>query len=142
MENKKINSIGIEETKEVLVALNELTLAFIQSFKDGVNLESFVHLWELLQKDESLKSKIKEAYENYQLIPFEIAEMNLMDSLNLVGVQLDYFKRIAVALKPLPTPEPVPVPVPEPTPEPVPVPEPTPEPAPVEPTPEAEEDAP
>lgn len=69
MENKLLSIIGTEETKEVLVALNELTLAFIKCFKDGVNLASFIEMWELLQNDADLKLKIKDAYENYQLVP-------------------------------------------------------------------------
>jgi len=132
MENKLLSITGTEQTKEVLIALNELTLAFLKCF-NGVNLASFTELWEILQHDEDLKLKIKVAYENYQLVPIELAGMDLLDSFNLVAVQLEYLKKISDALKS----EPTPVPVPEPTPDPVPEPEPTPDPISVpEPTPE------
>ena len=129
---------GAKETKEALIALNELMLHFIDVFKNGINLGSFIDLWRVLQNDQDLKTKLSLAYDNYNAIPFEVRNLDVLESLDLVVTQLDYFKKIVVAFNnPVPTPEPEPVPEPVPTPEPVPEPVPTPEPVPEpEPTPE------
>jgi hypothetical protein len=152
MEKKNLEVEGVKETKEALVALNELTLQMIKSFKSGLTLDSFATFWVNLQNDAELKNKLEAAYENYKVIPEELNNLTVLDSMDLLITQLDYFKKIVVTLKPVeptplpePTPDPVPVPEPVPTPEPtpvpeeptpVPVPEPTPEPVPEEPTPE------
>lgn len=133
-------SNGVKETKEALVALNELSIHLISIFKNGLNVGSAVDLWKLFQNDEDLRSKIAAAYDNYAAIPSELEGLDIGGTLELTYTQLSYVPAIAEALRgkdPEPLPEPTPEPVPEePAPEPTPVPEPTPEPVPEEPAPE------
>jgi hypothetical protein len=135
-------SNGVKETREALVALNELSIHLISIFKNGLNVGSAVDLWKLFQNDEDLKAKIAAAYDNYAAIPAELEGLDIGGTLELTYTQLSYVPAIAEALRgkdpePLPEPTPEPEPVPEePVPEPTPIPEPTPEPVPEEPVPE------
>lgn len=91
--------VGIKETTDMIIALNEIALTLIKVFKDGFKLESFVELWNIYQNDEDLKNKIKAGYDNYQLIPEEISDIDLMESLKLMTIQIEYAQKIIKELK-------------------------------------------
>lgn len=115
--------LGVKETKEFLVAVNEIVIFLIERFADGVSLEDFAAVYNKITKDEGFISKMAAAYDNYVAIPNEMDDLDLYETLDLTKMQLDYIPQIVGAFR---VPAPVPAPVPEPAPvEPEPVEEPT-----------------
>jgi hypothetical protein len=110
--------LGVKETREFLVAVNEITIFLIERFADGVSLEDFAAIYKKITKDESFISKMAAAYDNYVAIPNEMDDLDLYETLDLTKMQLDYIPLIVGAFR-VPAPIPVPEPVEEPIEEPV-----------------------
>lgn len=88
---KKPESVhGVKETKEALVALNEIGLFFAMQFKDGVQAGDFTTLYEKIIADHDFKLKLLAAYENYNQIPHEVKDIDVGEGLELVKVQTEY----------------------------------------------------
>lgn len=88
---KKPDSIhGIKETKEALIALNEIGLFFALQFKDGVQASDFTALYDKIVTDHDFKLKLLAAYENYNQIPHEVKDIDVGEGLELVKVQTEY----------------------------------------------------
>lgn len=81
---------GIQETKEALVAVNEIGVFLTTQFKDGVQSQDFVAFYDKLMSDASFKAKILIAYENYKQIPLEVKDIDVGEGLELVKVQTEY----------------------------------------------------
>jgi hypothetical protein len=81
---------GIKETKEALVALNEISLFFALQFKDGVQIQDFSALYDKIVKDPTFQAKVLLAYENYAQIPMEIKDIDAGEGLEIVKVQTEY----------------------------------------------------
>lgn len=92
--------VGIQETKEAIVGLNEMAIALIGVFKDGVQpVQDFSELFAKYQKDPELKAKIDAAVKGIQNVPAELAELSLTETAELVGIQVTYVPKIVQALK-------------------------------------------
>ena len=84
---------GIQETKEALVGINELGLAMARVFVDGVQFADFMDLWKKLSEDEAFKAKLMAAYEGWSKVSGELADLDVHESLEVVGVQLSYIPK-------------------------------------------------
>ena len=93
------NKIGVKETTDMLVALNEIALMLIKVFKNGMSISSFIELWSIYQNDDELKEKIKTAYDNYQAIPAELSDLDLIESFSLLTVEFEYIQKMISELK-------------------------------------------
>ena len=92
---KKADSVvGVKESKEMLIGLNELSLLLLKKFKDGVQFNDFTEMYSQLQNDPEFKIKIEAAYENYQVIPEEIKDIDGGEGLELASVQLEYTPKL------------------------------------------------
>ena len=88
---KKENSVSsVKETKEALIALNEIGLFLATQFKDGFQSSDFAAMYEKIIKDHEFKAKLLLAYENYSAIPGEMDDIDLGEGLELVKVQTEY----------------------------------------------------
>ncbi len=92
-------SSGMKETKEMVVAINEVILCLLNVFKDGVGVMDFVHLFESIQANDGLRSKLSAAYENYKSIPEEVGHASPSDTFSIVLMQMEYLSKILEALK-------------------------------------------
>lgn len=97
---KNENSVvGIKETKEMVIGANEVSLIMISKFRDGVQFADFTELYTELKEDAEFKAAMNAAYDNYQAIPAEIADIDAGEGLELAEVQLPYITKL-VALFP------------------------------------------
>jgi len=91
--------VGIKETKEALVAINEVSILLCERFKDGIDVGDAVAIWDKIKEDEEFKAKMLAAYENYKLIPEEIKDIDFKEGSELVIMQIGYVTSILEALK-------------------------------------------
>lgn len=91
--------VGIKETKEAVVGVNEVALYFAKALSDGAQFKDFTEFYEKLTKDEDFKAKMAAAWENRQQIPAELKDVDLKEGIELVNVQLEYLPRFIDALK-------------------------------------------
>lgn len=103
--------LGIKETKEGLVGVNEISIFLITRFRDGVQFADFTAFWDKLTKDEEFKKVLQDAYDKWQDIPKELRDLDLSEGLSLASLQIAFIPRIVEAFNSLQTPvEPAPVP--------------------------------
>jgi len=93
--------MDVHNAKELLVAVNEVSIFLIARFVDGLGADDAVAIWEKLKNDDEFKTKIMVAYEGYQQIDDELADANLEEGIELVQMQLSYVPKILAALKPV-----------------------------------------
>ena len=91
--------IGIKETKEALIGINEFSLLLAKLFKDGAQFTDFAELFSELTSNEDLKAKMKAAWEDIQKIPAEIKDIDLAEGAELGIIQIGYVPKFIEALK-------------------------------------------
>ena len=97
MEEQKL---GIKETKEALVGVNELSVALIQQFKDGFQPVADVsELYAKLAANPEVSSKLMAAYQDIGKVPAEVKDLDLAEGLELAAVQIAYVPKLVEALK-------------------------------------------
>ena len=94
-----MEALGIKETKEVVVGVNELAIELVKHFKDGVQFTDALGLIETLKTNEDFKAKLVAAYENIQAVPAEVKDISLVEGMELVMVQAAYLPKIIEAAK-------------------------------------------
>lgn len=97
MENKE--TIGIIETKEVMIAANEIALVVVKHVKDGVQATDIPGIVVELFNSDDFKQAIARAVENVTLVPKEVADISLTEVMDLAKEQLAYVPRLLAALK-------------------------------------------
>lgn len=91
---KKPNpSHGIEETKQAVIAVNEVALLLVKNFRDGVQGVDFTAMYDQIVKDPEFTAKMLKAYQDYQQIPEEIADIDVGEGLELVKIQTEYLPK-------------------------------------------------
>jgi hypothetical protein len=92
--------IGIQETKEALIGINELSIVLAQQLKDGFqvgsDLAAIVGKW---QSDADFQAKLTAAFIGIQKVPDEIKDLDLSEGIELASIQLAYVPKIVEALK-------------------------------------------
>ena len=91
--------VGIKETKEALIGMNEFTLLLFKHLADGFDLTDPMKVWNELKSNPVLMIKFKDAIEGYSKIPSEIADLDLSEGLELGNVQLSYVPKFVDAWK-------------------------------------------
>ncbi len=92
-------AVGIQETLEVLQAVNELSLVLVKNFKDGVQVSDAVAIVSQLLGDDDFKAKLNKAFENVSKVPAEIAEFGLDDAGVLFSEEIAFIPRVIAAFK-------------------------------------------
>lgn len=90
---------GIKETQEVLVAANEVAILMVKLLKDGVQLDDFAKVFELLVSDEKFKAKIAAAYDQVKMVPEELSDLGFFEAIELGRMQLTYVPKFVEAMK-------------------------------------------
>jgi hypothetical protein len=92
-------SEGIKELKELLVAVNEVSLVLVKLLKDGIQLSDGMELVGKLVGDEEFKSKLAAAVEGITKLPAEIKDLDLQEGLELATVEIAFIPALVAALK-------------------------------------------
>jgi hypothetical protein len=90
---------GVQETKEAVIGLNEVSLELAKQFKDGVQVTDFTALYAKITSDEAFKAKVLAAYEGYQKIPAEVKDIDAGEGLEIASVQLEYLPKFLDAFQ-------------------------------------------
>lgn len=91
--------MNIKETREVLVAVNELAVFLVERLKDGVGFDDVAAIYDKLKNDEDFKTKMQMAYDNIALVPDEVEDIDIAEGVELATVQLSYVPKYIEALK-------------------------------------------
>jgi hypothetical protein len=90
---------GIEETKEVLVASNELGLVIAKHVKDGAQVTDIAAIAMELFGSDAFKAALVKAIENVKQVPAEVKDIDIGEGLELAKVQLSYVPKFLDVLK-------------------------------------------
>lgn len=92
-------SQGIKETKEVIIAVNMLSVELIKALKDGPQMADVSTLFTALTTNEEFKVALYAAYMDISKVPSEVKEIDLAGGLELAQVQLSFVPKIVEAIK-------------------------------------------
>lgn len=92
-------SVGIVETKEALVAVDEVALELVKGFKDGVQIGDFATFWTDFQNNPDFRAKLEAAWDKHQAIPEEISDLDVGEVVELGLTELAYVPKFLDALK-------------------------------------------
>lgn len=91
--------MGIKETKEALIGVNELSLVLIKHLKDGAQLTDIMAVVDDLKNNPELLEKLKAAKEGIEQVPAEAKDISLIEAGELLMTQVGYVPKIIAALK-------------------------------------------
>lgn len=91
-------SVGIKETKEALIAVNEIALHVARRFKDGVQGSDFIGFYNDFVNDADLKAKLQAGWDAHQSIPNEVVNIDLAEAIELATVEITYVPKIIAEL--------------------------------------------
>jgi hypothetical protein len=91
-------SVGIKETKEALIGVNEVALHVATKLKDGAQFSDFLSFYNDYVNDADFKAKLQAAWEGYNAIPDEVKDIDLGEVIDLASVEITYVPKIIGAL--------------------------------------------
>lgn len=90
--------MGIKESKEALVGVNELSMVLIELLKDGAQFSDASALIMKLQ-DPEIMGKLNAALSGLKQVPGEIKDLDLQEGIELAMLQASYVPKILEKLK-------------------------------------------
>jgi hypothetical protein len=90
---------SIENTKQALEAFLDLLIIMIPKFHDGVQVQDFVELASKIMADEELKAKMIKAYNDIELVPKEMSDLEVAEILDLISLVVAKAPAILAALR-------------------------------------------
>ena len=94
-----VETVGIKESKEMLVGVMEVALICLEKFRDGVQIGDFVDIYDSVTKDEAFKAKLLMAFEGYSKIPDELSDLDTAEMVELAICLLTFLPKITKSLK-------------------------------------------
>lgn len=91
--------VGIEETKEAIKGVNELAVFICQAMSDGVSVGDFIAFYDKLTKDVEFQRVVRLAWEGREKISGEVSNIDLIESMELLQLQIGYIPRYLEAFK-------------------------------------------
>lgn len=91
--------VGIEETKEVLVSVNELGLVIAKHVKDGVSITDIPAIIVDLLSSDAFKQALVNAITNVSAVPAEIKDINIDETFQLMMTQAGFVTKFIDVLK-------------------------------------------
>jgi hypothetical protein len=91
--------VGIKETEDVIVALQEVSVALVVAVKRFGLKDGALAFVEALLGDVQLQEKLVAAYENIALVPAEVVDISIIEGLTLGKDAFAFQKAIVAALK-------------------------------------------
>jgi len=89
---------GIEQLKEVQVALNEIILLIATIMKDGLQASDAIVIYEKLKANPELSAKLISAYNDIEKVPVELKDIDFLEGIELAKIQLSYLPHLAKVL--------------------------------------------
>jgi hypothetical protein len=87
--------VGIVDTKELLVGVNELTLEIIKQTKDGLQVgKDLAAIFVRWQEDPVFQEKLTVAVKGISNVSAEIKDLSVQEGIELASIQLQYIPEI------------------------------------------------
>jgi len=96
---QKAGQYGIKETKEVVIAANEIAVLIVKKLRDGVQVQDGVDVASALFMDGDIKNAVNAAAENIKDVPNEIKDLDIQEGIELGMCQISYVPKFIDALK-------------------------------------------
>lgn len=93
-----MSHLGIQETKEALVAVDEIALTIVKGFKKSGFVGSFAEFWATFQNDPAFKEKLAAGWANLSAVPSEVGDLDLGEAVELVLTEVAYVPKFIAAL--------------------------------------------
>jgi hypothetical protein len=90
---------SVKETKELVIALNEVLILLADKLKDGVQAKDAVEVFEKLKNDAEFAAKLLAAYNDVEKVSAELKDINLVEGIELVKIQVEYLPKLVDAIK-------------------------------------------
>lgn len=90
---------GIKETKEMLVAANEVGILAVKQLRDGIQYQDFEAFYQAFTANPDFRGKVLAAWESKEQIPTEVADLGLFEVIELGQTQLSYVPKLVAAMK-------------------------------------------
>ena len=90
---------AVNETMELLKAVNEIAMFFVKRLKDGVGVDDAMAFYEVISKDAEFKEMLFKAYENAKEIPAEVKDLDYQEVIALILEQLKYIPKFIQTVK-------------------------------------------
>ena len=84
----------MKEVKDILVGVNEISLLFIERFKDGFQLNDLPAVWDKFHSDTEFHGKLSMAISSVMNFTTDLENITLNDKVDLVTLQLSYLPKI------------------------------------------------
>jgi hypothetical protein len=91
-------SVGITETKEAMIAVDEIALFIAKRLKDGVGFDDVVALFEEVTTDEEFKAVLKKGYDGIKNVPAEIKAIDVAEVTELIVTEAAYVPKFIAAI--------------------------------------------
>jgi len=91
--------VSIQEVKDVIVGVNELSVYLISLFQDGIQAGDFVSMWDKMQTDAEFKALLMKAYDGVPEIKKELQDLDVAEAVELVSLQASFIPKFLDALK-------------------------------------------
>lgn len=90
---------GVKETKEMVSAINRISLFLISRLKDGASFDDVMALYSKMTTDQEFRSLIYDAYDKAHKIPAELKDLDAIEAIDLISLQIDFIPLILDALR-------------------------------------------
>jgi hypothetical protein len=91
--------LGIKETTEAVVGVNEVSLLLIKHLKDGAQVTDIMAIVDDIKNNPELLAAILAAKDNISAVPAEMKDCSMLEAVQLSMVQISYLPKIISALK-------------------------------------------
>jgi hypothetical protein len=94
-----MEAMGVKETKEVIVGVNELAVVLIKHLKDGAQITDVMAIVDDFKNNPELLAAILAAKENIGAVPAEMKDCSFVEAAELAMLQVSYLPKIIGAIK-------------------------------------------
>ena len=79
-------NLGIENTKEAIVAVNVLSIFIIKRLKDGIGFDDALALFSKITSDDEFMKVLKEAFDGVSTVPAELKDLQSEEVVELLTI--------------------------------------------------------
>jgi len=95
----EVQKVGIKETKEALIGINEVALFLCSAMSDGTSFSDFIAFYDKLTKDVEFQKVLRNAWEGRERISEEMSNVDIVEGMELLQLQIGYVPKFLEAFK-------------------------------------------
>jgi hypothetical protein len=90
---------GIQNTKELFIAMQELSLEIAKLLKDGAQVTDIITFWNDMIANEEMKAKLIAAVDGYKELPAEIKDIDINEAVELAAIAIAFIPKFVALIK-------------------------------------------